>query len=151
MTDSYLSGHDQHMVATNYGQLALLIATDCDAAQARRVRWLSVCAILLLFWQFGLLALAAVIGSLIGLAICTLAVQGASQVRCAAAKIDADARRDRSEARSWAEATSSAGYRISRSISYRVLKAREAIKKAIGIVHIALARQLLTSPAFPRA
>ncbi|MRD73768.1 hypothetical protein GH865_10980 [Rhodocyclus tenuis] len=139
------------MIATDYGQLALHLATDCDAAQARRVRWLSVCAISLLSWQFGLLALAAAIGSLIGLGICALARHGASQVRSRAAKIEADARRDRSEAQSCHLGSISAGYRIHQSTTLRARYAREAIHRAIGIVHIALARQLLTSSALLRA
>ena len=136
---------------TPLNHLALLVANDCDANQAWRVRVWSCVAIALLASQFGYLALATVVGTFIGLAIFDMASRGARSIRKAVNEISGRRLLDRNESRKVGSALIASAARRCRSLSARAFDAAVESFAGLGVAHVALSPRLFPQPDLSRA
>lgn len=151
------SGYAWPPMSTSLAHLALYLTDDCDAKQARAVQYWSACAIAMLVWQFDQvalslpLALAAVVGSLIGLFLCKYASNGSRDIRKSIAKISAVHARDVGESRATVVLQIESAKRNLRRTLRQALSTCAALFGALGIVHDSLASRLFPRPVFSRA
>ena len=135
---------------TSLAHLALYVAKDCDAYQALGVRLWSVIAIVALSAQFGWLALAAVVGSFIGLAIRDMASRGARDVRKNVNEISARSFSDRAESHANSTDLIASAGRTIRCLAQRAFGVAVATFAALGIAHVALSTRLFPKPICSR-
>lgn len=112
---------------------------------------LSMLAIALLTWQFGAIALAALVGSLIGLAIQQMASQGARSVKNAIHEISHLWQLMRAESRELVIALTTVAARSFRRVTKQAIEAIMSILDGLGIVHVALSPRLYPTPLLSRA
>lgn len=136
---------------TSLAALALYITKDCDADQAWWVRVWSAIAITVLFWQFGWLALAAVVGSVIGLAILEMASQGARNICRSINEISARSLRDRAESIEISVELSASAARNFLRLMQKAFGAAVALFAALGVAHVALSVRFFPYPLLSRA
>jgi hypothetical protein len=133
-------------MSTSLAHLALYVVKDCDADQALRVRFWSAFSVAVLSFQLGWLALAAILGSLIGLGIIQMASQGARSVRKAANAISASGSRDQAESSANNNALNASVVRGFRCKMQKAFCAAAAIFSALGVAHVSLSRRLFPCP-----
>ena len=138
-------------MSISLAHLALYVVEDSDADQARRVRFWSVFAIAVLSWQFWWLALAASVGSLIGLGIVEMASQGARSVRDAVNAISARCLRNNAESSAISNALCASEMRNFRCHMHKAFCAVAAIFDALCVAHVSLSRRLFPCPIPSRA
>lgn len=139
------------MISTTFDLLALRFAKACTPDKGWSVCVLSMIAIALLTWQFGALALAALVGSLIGLAIQQMASQGARWVKNAMHEISFFCLLIRIQLRALGVALTTAAARNLHLFIRQAYRALMSILDGLGIVHVALAPRLYPTPLLNRA
>jgi len=138
-------------MSTSLDHLALHVAKDCDPNQGRRVVYWSVVAIAILFAQFWWLALAAVVGSFIGLTIRDMASRGARDVRKYVNEYSACCYMNHAESRAVSVELSASAARNIRCLTQRAFGAAVATFAGLGVVHVALSSRLFPYPILSRA
>lgn len=138
-------------MSTSLDLLALRISEDCTLDQGRRVCFLSLVAITLLFLQFGCIALVALIGSLIGLAIQQMASRGARAVRNSISEGSFCCLRNRAESRELGAALAALAASSFRRHVVKAFGAVAAVLDGLGIAHVALSPRLFPYPVLCRA
>ena len=138
-------------MSTFLAPLSLYVAKDCDADQAWRVYFWSVLAVLFLSWQFEWLALATILGSIIGLAILEMASIGARDVRKSIAVSTTRSSSDRAESNSVRDELDTSAARVFISFMSGSFYALIAMFASLGLVHVALSPRLFPFPVFSRA
>lgn len=139
------------MMSTTFDLLALRFAKACTPDKGWSVCVLSMIAIALLTWQFGALALAALVGSLIGLAIQAMAYRGSRWVKNAIHEISFHWVLNRAESRALVIALTTVAACSLRRVIRQAFGAITSILDGLGIVHVALSPRLYPTPLLSRA
>ena len=136
---------------TSLDHLALRFSEGCTPDHGWRVCFLSLVAIALLTWQFGCIALVALIGSLIGLAIHQMASQGARALRSAISEVSFYCLRNRAEFRELMAVLTALAARSFHKLARQSFEAVVAVLDGLGIAHVALSPRLCPYPVLSRA
>jgi len=136
---------------TSLDLLALSFSEDCTPGDGWRVCFLSFLAIALLTWQFGCIALVALIGLLIGLAIHQMASRGARGVRNAISEGSFCCLMNRAESRELGFVLTAFAARSFRRLARQSFGAVVAVLHGLGIAHVALSPRLFPYPVLSRA
>ncbi len=136
---------------TSLDLLALRFSEGCTPDHGWRVCFLSLVAIALLTWQFGCIALIALIGSLIGLAIHQMASRGARAVRNAISEVSFCCLMKRAESRELGVVLTAFAARSFRRLARQAFGAVIAVLDGLGIAHVALSPRLFPYPVLSRA
>lgn len=136
---------------TSLDLLALRFSEGCTPDHGWRVCFLSLVAIALLTWHFGCIALVALIGSLIGLAIHQMASRGARSVRNAISEVSFYCLLNRAESRELGVVLTAVAARSFRRLARQSLGAVVAVLNGLGIAHVALSPRLFPYPVLSRA
>lgn len=138
-------------MSTSLAPLALYVAEDCGADQVWRVRFWSAVAIAVLFLQFGGVALAAIVGSFVGMAIFEMASRGARDVRKSTDENSARCSRDRAESVAVVDHKKASAKRDFMCFMRKSFCAVVTMFATMGIAHLALSHRLLPYPVLSRA
>ena len=136
---------------TSLAFFALLVTEDCDAAQAWQVRFWSATAITALSLQFGVAALAAVVGSFVGMAMIQLASQGARELQKTINENSVHGSKVRAESVAVKVAMTASAARRLECLLQKSFCAVVATFAALGISHVSLANLLFPYPVLRRA
>ena len=136
---------------TSLDHLALRFSEGCTPDHGWRVCFLSLVAIALLTWQFGCIALVAVIGSLIGLAMHQMAYQGARAVRNSISEASFYRAMSCAESRELGAVLTALAVHSIRRLTRQAFGAVIAVLDGLGITHLALSTRLFPYPVLSRA
>lgn len=139
------------MMNTTFNLLALRFAESGTPDKGWSVCVLSIVAIALLTWQFGCIALVALVGSLIGLAIQEMAFRGSRWVKNAIHEISFCWVLNRAESRALVIALTTVAACSLRRVIRQAFGAITSILDGLGIVHVALSPRLYPTPLLSRA
>lgn len=138
-------------MGTSLDLLALRFSEGCTPDHGWRVCFVSLVAIALLTWQFGCIALIALVGSLIGLAIQQMASRGARALRNAISEVSFYRFMNRAESCALGVVLTAFATLNFRRLARQSFGAVVAGLDRLGIAHLALSPRLFPYPVLSRA